>query len=217
MLAHEPQLSSLIACNPFACAAPTSAFEAMAAASRVPLLEEQQRVAEQLAAEAKAALKAREQQLEAAANEFEAAVAKAKELEEAAEVARAQAGLERKKQKTAEAADTQARNDLVEVFRANVQSLVRRCAAATSTSPRIPEQHMQEAAEALMEMELSDMEIAARWYAPEERTRYSLAVLDLGMFMTRVAQLGELREDVRDAVLAGAEYAFETLGRDTRR
>ena len=103
MLAHEPQLSSLIACNPFACAAPTSAFEAMAAASRVPLLEEQQRVAEQLAAEAKAALKAREQQLEAAANEFEAAVAKAKELEEAAEVARAQAGLERKKQKTAEA------------------------------------------------------------------------------------------------------------------
>ena len=75
----------------------------MAAASRVPLLEEQQRVAEQLAAEAKAALKAREQQLEAAANEFEAAVAKAKELEEAAEVARAQAGLERKKQKTAEA------------------------------------------------------------------------------------------------------------------
>ena len=115
------------------------------------------------------------------------------------------------------AADTQARNDLVEVFRANVQSLVRRCAAATSTSPRLPEQHMQEAAEALMEMELSDMEIAARWYAPEERTRYSLAVLDLGMFMTRVAQLGELREDVRDAVLAGAEYAFETLGRDTRR
>ena len=115
------------------------------------------------------------------------------------------------------AADTQARSDLVGVFRANVQSLVRGCAAATSTSPEIPEQHMQDAAGALTGMELSDVEIVARWYDPEEGTQYSLAVLDLDMFRTRVAQLGELEEEVRDAVLAGAEYAFEKLGKDTRR
>jgi len=115
------------------------------------------------------------------------------------------------------AADTQARSDLAGVFHANVQSLVKGCAAATPTSPGIPERHMSDVAGALVGMELSDAEIMARWYDPEERVQYSLAVLDLGMFRTRVSQLAELDEEVRDAVLAGAEYAFETLGKDTGR
>jgi len=118
------------------------------------------------------------------------------------------------------AADAQARSDLIRVFRANVRYLVTGYTAAISAGDpyrETIEDHVGEVAQVFMEMELPESEIVERWYDPKESIQYSLAVLDLSLFRIWVAQMDTLSEEVRDALLAGAERAFEEVERELGR
>ena len=60
-------------------------------------------------------------------------------------------------------------------------------------------------------MELSGAQIINRYYDVNEKTQYSLSVLDLNAFKDQVTQMKELSQQAQEAIRQNADAAFEEL------
>ena len=72
------------------------------------------------------------------------------------------------------------------------------------------EQHVQQALKTYSQMELSGVQIIDHW-VDTDGTEYALAQLDMDTFKANLEKMKELSAQVRDAVRANADRAFDEL------
>ena len=115
------------------------------------------------------------------------------------------------------AADAQARADIARVFKSKIGNLVKVYSQSTSGGGdaanvnESTEQFAQETTKAFTSMDLAGAQIVDRYFDTEERTQYSLAVMNLDAFTDQVSQMEALGAKARDAITANADRAFREL------
>ena len=72
------------------------------------------------------------------------------------------------------------------------------------------EQHIQQALKTYTQMELSGVQVIDHW-VDNDGTEFSLAQLDIETFKDNLQKMKELSAQVREAVRANAEKAFDEV------
>lgn len=112
------------------------------------------------------------------------------------------------------AADAQARADLATSFSTSIENLVKIYARSVSGNPNSPvseEQFVQQTTRAFTDLNLGGAFVIRRYYDIEEKTQYSLAVLDLNLFKEKIQQMEGLSEEVKKLIEQNAAAAFTEL------
>ena len=115
------------------------------------------------------------------------------------------------------AADAQARADIARVFKSKIANLVKVYVQSTSgggnaaSVQESTEQFARETTTAFTSMDLSGSQIVDRYFDQEERTQYSLVVMNMESFTDQVSQMAALGAKARQAITANAEKAFNEL------
>ena len=115
------------------------------------------------------------------------------------------------------AADNQARAEMAATFQTYTASLMKDYAASISTGDLenpAEEQLVESVVKTFSSGYLSGVQIVKHWKDPNDGTLYSLARLDLGGFMDKLAKAKDLNEAVKQRVRRSAERAFAELERE---
>jgi ribosomal protein S20 len=119
------------------------------------------------------------------------------------------------------AAESQARADIARVFKSKVDNMVKIYTKSVSGGPSAgdakesAEQLAMEVTKTLTSLELTGATVVDRYYDPQERTQYALAVLDLNAFKDQISQMEGLSRQARAAIEANADEAFAELDRES--
>ncbi|MFC1725511.1 hypothetical protein ACFL4T_07770 [candidate division KSB1 bacterium] len=119
------------------------------------------------------------------------------------------------------ASDAQARAQLAATFKTQIEDLTKIFAKSTSEGgaqvQMSEEQFVQATTRAFTKFDLTGAVIIDRFYDNVEKTQYSLSVLDMSLFKSKLKEMKELSEEVKNAIEKNAEKAFEELDKKSEK
>jgi len=113
------------------------------------------------------------------------------------------------------AADRQAMVDISSVFKTRVANLTKIFQETASDLEKSKSANFaSDVTSALTSMDLSGAMIIDRYYSIQEKTQYSLAILDVDAFQNEVDRINTLSDEMRDTIKKHADKAFEELDKE---
>lgn len=112
---------------------------------------------------------------------------------------------------------SRARTEIARTLNVEVEAMVKDYQATTTGGERFgsaaaDDQHLEDVSRQITEATLSGTQLVDSWIS-ESGTFYALVALDIEQFKGAVAQMKNLAESVRTAVIQRADRAFEDLDR----
>ena len=113
------------------------------------------------------------------------------------------------------AADRQALVDIASVFKTIIANLTKIYQETASDLEKSKSANFaSDVTSALTSMDLAGVMIIDRYYSVEEKTQYSLAILNAESFKNEVERLNSLSDEMRDTIKKHADSAFEELSKE---